>query len=77
MYYRYAPGDSLVEYKTGTSYDGIWKLQHDDSVTAGTVVDFSSGMKQLNRTYGIQAQLAPSKIALIQHISRFDIDHYL
>lgn len=58
--YRYAPGDSLVDYNSGTAYDGIWKLQHDDSVKIGDVVDFSGGIKQEDRTYGIQAKILPS-----------------
>lgn len=57
---RYAPGDSLVEYKTGTSYDAIWKIQHDDNVVIETVVDFSVGIRQDDRTYGIHAKVAPS-----------------
>ncbi|XP_045206998.2 uncharacterized protein LOC123559263 [Mercenaria mercenaria] len=56
----YAPGDSLVDYTDGTSNDGIWKVKHDDKLKTGDTVDFSGGLKQSSRTYGIQAALAPN-----------------
>ncbi|XP_060589496.1 uncharacterized protein LOC132744735 [Ruditapes philippinarum] len=56
----YAPGDSLIEYTDGTSYDGIWKVAHDDNLKVGDSVDFSGGLDQGSRTYGIQATLAPN-----------------
>ena len=58
---RYAPGDSLIDYTSGTGYNGIWKIKHDDSVEVGSLVDFSDGDKQKDRTYGIQATIATSK----------------
>lgn len=57
---RYSPLDSLVQYRDGTSNDGVWKIKHDDNVKVGDVADFSNGQKQPSRTYGIQASLAPS-----------------
>ncbi|XP_060584557.1 uncharacterized protein LOC132740630, partial [Ruditapes philippinarum] len=58
----YAPGDSLIEYTDGTSYDGIWKVAHDDNLKVGDSVDFSGGLDQGSRTYGIQATLAPRDV---------------